>query len=61
MSVLFFVLAFAIATAQEDVVGAVRTRLIAIRTAAGTLVVVIGLWLLALAAWADSFADIFPV
>lgn len=61
MAVLFFVLAFLIARTQEDVVGAVRARLLAIRTATGILVILIGAWLLALAAWAEFFADVFPV
>ncbi|CAN5650304.1 hypothetical protein BH23CHL2_BH23CHL2_25800 [soil metagenome] len=58
--ILLFGLAYAIASAQDWLVETLRSRASKIKHGGGVLIGV-GLWFLALAIWADTFADLFPV
>jgi hypothetical protein len=61
-----FVVAFvavvaAVAGAEEATLGRLAERTAAVRTWAGWLLVGVGAWFLVLAAFAETFADVFPV
>lgn len=56
-----FVMAFAIATAQEEIVAAARAHVGDVKRWGGLILVGVGLWLIALAVFAGFFARIFPV
>lgn len=58
---LLFGLALLVAGAQERVVGALRARAPTVKTWGGRVLVVVGVWLVALGVWADTFAGVFPV
>ncbi len=55
------VLVALIGLAQRRTVSAMRDRSRSVRTGGGVILIVVGLWLLALAIWAEPFARFFPV
>jgi hypothetical protein len=59
--VLMFVLAFAIAGAQETVIATVRAHVGEVKRWGGWILTVVGAWFILLAIFADFFARIFPV
>lgn len=54
-------LAVAIGTAQERLVATLRAAAPQVKRWGGVILIIVGLWFLALAAWAETFARIFPV
>lgn len=60
MSALMFILAFAVALAQEGLVDRLRASTERVKIWGGRILVLVGLWLIALALWADFFARILP-
>ena len=56
-----FALAISLAAAQERTVAATRESAPAVKRWGGRILVLVGLWLIALAAFADFFAGVFPV
>ncbi|MDT8307023.1 MAG: hypothetical protein RRC07_13920 [Anaerolineae bacterium] len=54
-------LAILIGTAQQEVVAVLKKGTSQIRRWSGAVLLAVGLWLIALAVWADFFARIFPV
>lgn len=56
MSALLFLLALAIALAQEALVSRLRTNTGQIKIWGGRILALVGTWLLALALWARSFS-----
>jgi len=61
MVLLMFGLSLLIATAQEHIVGALRANVTQVKRWGGAILMLIGLWLIALGIWANSFSQIFPV
>ena len=61
MVLLMFGLSLVIATAQEQIVGALRANVIQVKRWGGVILMLIGLWLITLGIWANTFAQIFPV
>jgi hypothetical protein len=61
MVLLMFSLSLLIATAQEQIVGALRANVTQVKRWGGVILMFIGLWLIALGIWAKAFAQIFPV
>lgn len=61
MVLLMFGLSLAIATAQEQIVGVLRANVTQVKRWGGLILILIGLWLVALGIWANAFAQIFPV
>ncbi|MGH2694851.1 MAG: hypothetical protein ACRDJJ_08555 [Actinomycetota bacterium] len=59
--VLMLVLVSAIGTAQERVVSRLRASPAFVKRWGGWILVLVGGWFLALAMWADFFAQVFPV
>ena len=57
---LVFVLSLALATAQERTVEAMRERVPAAKRWGGRILIVEGVWFIALAAFAGFFARVFP-
>lgn len=60
MSALMFLLAFAIALAQENLVAQLRVRAGRIKKWGGRIMGLVGMWLIILAIWADYFAQLLP-
>jgi len=58
---LMFALSLLTATAQEHIVGAMRANVTQVKRWGGAILMLIGLWLIILAIWANTFAQIFPV
>ena len=61
MVLLMFGLSLVIATAQDQIVGALRANLTQVKRWGGIILILIGLWLTALGIWADAFARLFLV
>lgn len=61
MVLLIFSLAVAIATAQEELVAALRARSSEVRRWGGWVMLAVGVWVLALAVLAPVFRRVFPV
>ncbi len=61
MSALMFILALAIALAQESIVARLRANTEQVKIWGGRVLMVVGLWLIALAIWADFFVQFLPV
>ena len=59
--VLFFVLATAIATAQERFVDSLKASVQQVKRWGGYILIAVGAWFIILAIWAEAFAQIFPV
>ena len=58
---LLFTAALVVGRAQEGVIAKLETHAPTIKRWTGAVLIVIGVWFLALAAFADFFADLFPV
>ena len=56
-----FSLALLIGAAQERLVDAMRAGTRQIKQWSGVVLLLVGVWLIALAIWAETFARIFPV
>jgi threonine/homoserine/homoserine lactone efflux protein len=61
MILLVFTLALLLATAQDQVARTLEESAPALKRWGGRILVLVGLWLLALAVFADFFAEVFPV
>jgi putative Mn2+ efflux pump MntP len=61
ITLLALALAAAIAAAQERLVGTMRAGVAQVKQWGGIILIVVGVWFLILAIWADFFARIFPV
>lgn len=59
--IMFVGLSLIIGSAQEQTVKRIQARSPDVKRWGGWILVVIGTWFLALAIWADLFAEIFPV
>lgn len=59
--VLTFGLVYAVATAREALVESLRSGAPTVKPWGGGLLMVVGVWMLSLAAFADFFAEVFPV
>lgn len=58
---LVFVAAFGVAGAQEHTLERIRAQAPRVKQWGGWILLVVGVWFLALALFADFFAGIFPV
>ncbi len=58
---LLFGLALAVGTAQQRVVATLQAGTAQVKRWGGAILLLVGLWTIALAIWADAFAEIFPV
>ncbi len=56
-----FGLSIAIAAAQEWRVEALRASIGQVKRWGGAILVLVGLWLIVLAIWAQTFSQVFPV
>jgi hypothetical protein len=54
-------LSIAIAAAQERLVASLRASIGQVKRWGGAILVLVGLWLIVLATWAKTFAQVFPV
>lgn len=61
MSALMFILALAIALAQKGLVDRLRANTEQVKIWGGRILAVVGVWLIALAIWADFFVRFLPV
>lgn len=61
MAVLMFGLTVLVGTAQERVVNALKGGSSKVKRWSGLVLIAVGLWLIALAVWADFFSRLFPV
>ena len=61
ITILMFMLSFAIAFAQERMLDTLRTGVVQIKKWGGRVLVLVGLWLITLAVFADALSRIFPV
>lgn len=61
MAVLMLVLAVLVGVAQEQLVDKLKAGSRQIKQWSGVVLLLVGVWLIALAIWADFFAGIFPV
>lgn len=60
MSALMFVLALAVALAQEALVARLRANTERIKIWGGRILTLVGIWLILLAIWADFFIQLLP-
>ncbi|MBI2843910.1 MAG: hypothetical protein HYX78_10965 [Armatimonadetes bacterium] len=56
-----FGLSLAVSTAQETIVATLRARMEDVKRWGGWILLIVGIWLIILAAFARFFARIFPV
>lgn len=56
-----FALSLAVARSQEDLVAGLRANADEVKRWGGWILVAVGVWLIALAVFADAFARLFPV
>lgn len=56
-----FTLSLAVAGAQEGLVATLRAHVAQVKSWGGWLLIGVGVWLIALTAFADFFAGLFPV
>lgn len=61
MTLVLFALAMAVGLAQEQVVTGLKQSTQAIKRWSGVVLILVGVWLLALAIWAKAFAGLFSV
>lgn len=54
-----FGLSFSIAVVQAKVASSLRVRTQQVKRWGGYVLIIVGLWLIALAIWADFFASVF--
>lgn len=60
MSALMFLLALAVALAQENLVARLRVEAGRIKVWGGRILVLVGMWLIILALWVDFFVQFLP-
>ena len=58
---LVFTAAFAVAGAQASTLERIKVQAPAVKTWGGRVLIALGVWFLALAVFADFFAELFPV
>ena len=58
---LLFAAALTVARAQEGLLARIQAHAPVVKRWSGVVLLVVGVWFLALAAFADFFADVFPV
>lgn len=58
---LVFAAAFGVAGAQDQTLGKIRAQAPRVKKWGGWILTVVGFWFLLLAAFADFFAEVFPV
>jgi len=58
---LLFAAALGVAIAQQELTAQLKTSAATIKRWGGHVLIAVGVWLLALAAFADTFARVFPV
>ncbi len=58
---LLFISAFAVAGAQETTLERIKAQAPTVKRWGGRVLIVLGVWFIALAAFADFFAGMFPV
>lgn len=58
---LMFGLSLMVATAQEEVVAALRAHVADVKRWGGWILIAVGIWLVLLNAFVDFFARVFPV
>lgn len=58
---LLFGLALAVGSAQQRVISTLQAGTAHVKRYGGLILLLVGLWTLALAIWASAFAEIFPV
>ncbi|HEY5573258.1 MAG TPA: hypothetical protein VIK64_09635 [Anaerolineales bacterium] len=61
ITILMFLLSSVIAFAQERVVDTLRSSLTEVKKWGGRILILVGLWLIVLAIFAETFANIFRV
>jgi hypothetical protein len=61
MVLLMFLLALAVATAQERIVAAMRAHLGQVKRWGGWVLIAVGVWFIVLSIFADFFAKLLPV
>jgi len=61
ITILMFLLSSIIAFAQERVVDTLRASLVEVKKWGGRILILVGLWLIVLAIFAETFANIFRV
>lgn len=61
IALLMFILAVAIAFAQEQFVGVLRAGTTEVKKWGGRILILVGVWLVVIGIWADFFAQFFPV
>ena len=61
MALLVFAVAILIGTAQERTVNTLKQGTQHVKRWSGTILLLVGAWLIALAIWADFFTGLFPV
>jgi len=61
ITILMFLLSSVIAFAQERVVDTLRSSLTEVKKRGGRILILVGLWLIVLAIFAETFANIFRV
>lgn len=61
MTLLTFALAILVGAAQQRVVDALKEGTRRVKRWSGVILLLVGVWLIALAVWADFFTRLFPV
>jgi hypothetical protein len=61
MTILMFALSLSIAFTRKRLIETLKAETVIIKKWGGRALIIIGLWLIILAVWADMFARIFPV
>jgi uncharacterized membrane protein YidH (DUF202 family) len=61
VALLMFGLAVTIALSQRRLVSTIKTRVHEVKRWGGWVLILVGLWLMALGIWAGFFASLFPV
>jgi len=61
MTLLMFSLSLAISFAQERLIENLKTETVIIKKWGGRVLILVGIWLMTLAIWANTFARVFPV
>lgn len=61
MTILMFALSLLIVFAQERLIEILKAETVIIKKWGGRILILVGIWLIILAIWTDTFAEIFPV